>query len=804
MKKLEEMSPSEIIEIAGVNLKVEEFKVVFQNNYKVIEKLRRIVRRRSRDVSFTKDDMSNAISDLFEEFSEDVDKEALVIITLYNYKEAIELAGKNIDPSKKKSLTRNIADLMRLANKLDRRIVYLEQDDSIETIRRVKVIDSQELINCIKNNREVASLNQPTEEQFRRYVEVNRRIGGISSIAGLLRFNDLRDLISVDAEIGDNMVAQISHNSFMKLQFAHPERNIKEEAEKDPDKIDLDIAQGHHQEEAIAETLDINCKYIDIDKLLLVIGYRIVEDLENDTAVINDPDGTNLVKKDSNYSMKLFKSIIANLIFLMDDKAQIEIDADLTGEKDLYSRVDLELAYMRIGENRYYKASEVKKMRERILSNESGLKDMPKEMTAMVPFTTEEFEQIVLSSTDNLCFIITEGSRDKDTIYSFIEKVDMVKDEVLVALKDKNMLDEVKFMSFFEQGKISYTQVVEFEIYSGLEENYINSRIKDIYLKMKSEEENGEKEEYSKSLVLFNNYASLYRQIFVNGKTEEEINANGFNLVATFEDDLSDEALQDLYQNGLITMDTAVDWGANLTEMLADSQVKPIDVKRLYKVGTIVIEQIRDILINGNLSNDEKEDLIYSTFDGDSEEEARIREELIQLLQLKDGYREHGVGKRAVVKKEEGNSRKEFVTDPQARWNFISLLDEAYSRKFLPEGKQVLDGHRLFLLPAKDEVFIEKMREMKKGKMVSAYGSATYIMKVKEFFENIDSIIVDESINRSFLRELVEEDRVLKIIHSRNWHKKVMEHYGIFEDNERYEEIRLAGEKVANSRKERE
>ena len=203
---------------------------------------------------------------------------------------------------------------------------------------------------------------------------------------------------------------------------------------------------------------------------------------------------------------------------------------------------------------------------------------------------------------------------------------------------------------------------------------------------------------------------------------------------------------------------------------------------------------------------DEKEDLIYSTFDGDTEKEVQIREELMQLLSFGDAYksmesegkgpRASGTGSKAI--------KREFVTDSQARWNFISLIDEGYSRKFLPEGVKVIDGHRLFLLPNKNEIIIEKMREKRKGRMVGAYGSATYIVGIQEFFDNMSEIIIDGSINRKFLREFVESDQALKIIHSKNWHRNIMRHYGIFKDNDRHEEINKAGERVEKSRKERE
>ena len=272
-------------------------------------------------------------------------------------------------------------------------------------------------------------------------------------------------------------------------------------------------------------------------------------------------------------------------------------------------------------------------------------------------------------------------------------------------------------MQFFEEGKISLSQMQTFAFCDETDENYISTRIRDIYCAMQVIDRNENMEEYNRLLVMFNNYASLYRSIFIVGKDEEEINRKGFHLVEVFGDELSDELLQMLYQNGLVTMQVAGDWGMDLTEMLSKNEIKPTDLKKLYSSGTVSLDQIKTVLIHGDMEIDEKEDLIYSTFDGDTEEEVQIREELMQLLSFGDAYksmeaegkgpRASGTGSNAI--------KREFVTDSQARWNFISLIDEGYSRKFLPEGVKVIDGHRLFLLPNKNEIIIEKMREKRKN-----------------------------------------------------------------------------------------
>ena len=73
----------------------------------------------------------------------------------------------------------------------------------------------------------------------------------------------------------------------------------------------------------------------------------------------------------------------------------------------------------------------------------------------------------------------------------------------------------------------------------------------------------------------------------------------------------------------------------------------------------------------------------------------------------------------------------------------------------MPKGKEIKDGHRVFLLPNLGQVIIERMHERRNGRKVNSYGNATYIMDTNMFYTNINNIVVDGTINRSNLRVLI-------------------------------------------------
>ena len=311
------------------------------------------------------------------------------------------------------------------------------------------------------------------------------------------------------------------------------------------------------------------------------------------------------------------------------------------------------------------------------------------------------------------------------------------------------------------------------------------------------------------TMEIFDRYRALFKCLNLDEKKKEEIDNATFQFISSFEDDIDSEKLEGLYQYGIISLEAAADWGVNLNQMLANNNIKPTDLKGLYKQGTITIDAIKNVLINGALPYEEKLDLIYSTFDGESEEEYNIREELVDLLDTGEEYKAEGETTTRRKKGETTSKSREFVSDPHARWKLISLLDKEYSKKFLPTGCEVMDGHRVFLLPNIDKIVIEKMHERRHGRKVSAYASATYIMETEEFFRNLSSLIIDGAINRTALRELSEEEKATKIIHSSAWGNKIKEYFGIDAENERYteaeiEEIDRAIENVEKSKKERE
>lgn len=476
-------------------------------------------------------------------------------------------------------------------------------------------------------------------------------------------------------------------------------------------------------------------------------------------------------------------------------------------EEFTYSQEELHRACGRFRNGKYYKQAEVERLLEDVKMGNILCMDVPEEMRGFLDFDEETWTKIRTEYSENLVYLIECMDRIDEQVYYYMNEMTSIPNNVLGALSQKNELDIFAIMNFFEQGKITADQISTTGLSRYISQDMINIRIRELYSSIQNSEI-GE-EEKAKNLALFNKYSGLYRKLYIEEKTEKEIAESGFSLVSSFADELNENALQDLYQYNLITLDVAADWGADLTKMLEQGQIKATDLKKLYADNIVTIEQIRSIIKFGTISNDEKQDLIYATFDGDTKEEEEIRATLIQLLAIGEEYR--GEPRQTATRREGTSSEKwkNYVSDPQTRWKFISLLDKDYSKRILPQEKQVLDGHRVFLLPNQDAIIIEKMYEKRRGKMVSAYGSATYLVPTTVFYDHLDDIIKNEAINRSFLYEMSELEMATPIMHSKNWGRNIMKYFGIDADNERYtieefKEILKAADRVSQSRRERE
>jgi len=810
--ELKGTSVNDILDNIGVSLTGNDLELILNHNQEAMDRIKQLfedglnaegVGLQVLQYLFN----ASVIRQVFGEFEESVNKECLITLTLYNHKNALENGSEKASDEQKKQFRRYIANGIRLLGRTDIDVVDLEYDRKSDKIARVKVINSQELIKCIKRGDRLETLRKTPRKKAERIAKIDEEID-FENIVQTLLLSDIQYLIGADGEIGYNIVSQISSNALREFAKTHSEVD-KEMLNGDKplgEDLERQVKESEVFRKALLDGIKANLKYIDLDRLLLVSAFRYIDMVENDDKGeirVNSIEDDREATRES--SLEIVHEITNLISQNVSDKTVIEEITGANGEKRKYSVNDLEADLSKFVEGDYIRNTTIQKAKADILSGEKTLYEVNREVVKRMEFSNSELVYIMKLSEQNAIFLIENNIIEKKEIYTILHLLEKCSLELFKVIIDKDMLDGNQILKLYEYGIIGLEHIKIIENEELLNSINVEERISQICISMQNSKEN----ENLGNIEHLNKIAALYKLLRLEGKSEEEIKENANTLIGKFEENISNEILERLYQFGIISLDIAADWGMDLIEMMSKGEMKPTDLRRLYNNSTIRIDQIRTVVLNSELSYEEKLDLIYSTFDGESEEEYSIREELMQLLESGDSYKAEskatGVRRSIGV----GPKTKEYVTDPHTRWKLISLLDKEYSRKFLPKGKEVIDGHRVFLLPSLDSVVIERMYEKRTGKRVNAYGSATYIMESEEFFRNIDDIIINGAINRTELRELSETEKATKIIHSSVWGESIKRYFGVNEENERYseEDIKEIDNAIANvnsSRKERE
>ena len=815
MTRLDNISIKDLLNEIGLYLSDRDVQIALGNNLEAVKRYEELKKEKSNEAKNSLQlqmSKSMAVVDVFREYESIVNREYLVLLTLYNLQERLEVLGNDMDKEDKKLIRGYIQKAISLIGNRDFNIIDLNFTENADYIDCLKVTNSQELIRCIKQKRPIDSIYKPNKKQEERIKEIDESIG-FDNLIQLITVNDFKNVVASTPEIGESIFSQVSWNAVEKFRRKR-RKDLSEYASLDKEKLTKEletaVLESAEYREAMSEAIIKNCKYVDIDQLLILVAYRIVSEVKQEggealrvTRVTNE--GKENEEETMEETMRILEDLLKGIYVRIKKGTILKVKENSLGEEEEFSKDKLEEEITRFQNGRYITEEEVEETKKKLLSKELTLADIDGIVFSLIHFEEGDALKLIENSEENVKFLLDRNAIQKNEIGGILQLLGKCSNSLFVKIQEKRMLKYEEMIALFKMGILSpenLSIVYDEEIRKRVIE-FAKTGVRELYTRISSTS----KEQKTEDLEMFNKYRTLYKHLIILGKTDEEIRESGNELISSFEENLNNDILTGLYQYGLITLESAADWGIDLNEMLSQNTIRPTDLKELYKKQVITIDSIKTVLMNSNLDYEEKLDLIYSTFDGESEEEYKIREKLVDIIGIGDEYREtRRIGRTRI--KEKSIEQKQYITDPHARWKLISLLDSEYSKKFLPQGNEVTDGHRVFFLPNREKVVIEKMHEKKKGKKVSAYGSATYVMEAEEFFRNIGEIIIDGSINRTALRELAEEEKATKIVHSKFWGNAIKRYFEIGEENGRYtkeeiEAINTAIKNVENSRRER-
>lgn len=521
----------------------------------------------------------------------------------------------------------------------------------------------------------------------------------------------------------------------------------------------------HFQEEIMK-----HAEYIDWDKFLILSAYRAKSVLE--------------MTKHEEYPEQNQEILIRMMQVALEEienpKARVSGKIELMSgglQEIKYTAKDIEKDLKeKVVDGKYYGKAETDKLREELLSGKIKVSDIySKKILKLINLSKKEKEECMNQSYENAIDLYSNGFITEEELKSYLTKTNLEKQAVLaidMLKKDDEtpVITDQELLELYLNGNIELENIKEIErvkkiiTETELIRNYKN-------LKRCTPEEKKKIERYF----------SIYRETKISGKTDEEKNEIGNNIILELGDDMQEEDFIELYTRNLITLETIVDWNTEefALMMFKKGILKPTDSKKLLNSGKVNINKIKAGLLNG-LTDEEKLTTIMTIFD--DEESETIREELFQTLRIsKEERPESKKEKSTKIQNEAGKTRRnEYEFNPCYKFQLLSQIDRDYRTRL------TRDGHVVFELPNLNKVIIEKMLKRTKHGITTANEAATYILDIDTL--NTEEIVTPYGItNRSKLYELAKKGKVSRYYHTKNWGDTIKEIFDI-KHSERYTE----------------
>ena len=439
----------------------------------------------------TIDNTAISMSDILEYLEEnekDVDKERLMVVNLNSYTQiknfqsrvknhmgAFGFEEKEIEEDWNK--TRDcVAEFCK-----EKDIVFAEQE-SVGGRYSTKVLSGRELI------------GKPLSEEERKQEKVSKRVIKILSnealLNALLQTKDLEDqeeIFKVPG-LGNDILQTMVYNSFLKMQL--PPSKIRKLIETE--KLDLYLEAHLLQLDGteIKKAFEGVEKYIDMEKMCLYALSDIIKQIENADIIY-------YTKKDGKIGVSIYEACIgtnAQLIPYLEG-ALGEYDSILSNTK----------TELTIGDKTYTTAKAKEDMKKYIHGR------------YLSSFSIEEQIRIFLESG-----IQKTGMHRNQLQYiqQYIVTERGVKNlKELNQMMDIQLLNERDVVKLYENRKLSLENIKEMRERLNLERQITPASIQNQIASLQNVKE--EKRQYEEETV--KRYVALYREIYVTGKTEEEI-----------------------------------------------------------------------------------------------------------------------------------------------------------------------------------------------------------------------------------------------------------------------------------------
>ncbi len=716
------------------------------------------------------------VIDYLKNHEDNVDKERLVFCIAINLRKALEEKEYRLSNEHRRQATRCYNNAKELLKDVNPELPYITEKNGRSEIEYFYTVN--DFLERPKNPTTTKQKNDALVKDMEEHQMLEKVVSNISA-------SDFRDCLCYYNGNGNFLEYVVQANFYQlvedcKRTHQASGKNFSEKELKDLEELAYTRELGN----VIKKYSD----KIDIEKIMLLSAYRAKEVLRdyfdyvtftqnNDCAVVME-----YVSRKINPKM----AMNAKVCVLYEDKK----------EYMRYSVKELTDDLKRIvtstkGVKSYFGKQKTNKMREALLNGKETLNEVIK--TGVFPlmnFSEKEKQELIKQEPYNFETLVAFGCLTSEEIRKALTILGEYKIESVDYLYQEGLIDKTDLVKMYMSNQMHLNKALDCDALYDLKSEVNVEEMMGYYTKTKEDASNPKD---------FERYALLFREVKLKGQKTEVQTKLSEQIVEKIYETESDykEDFKKLYQSDLLPIRMLMDWNGEeiVYDLITNQQLKPRDAKDLLMTKELDLKKVYKVLRNSHMSEEEKMNFIFSSFDGTGKNEEEIKaqnEARMYLIQAVCISKDITYGEKSSNGKErrnvtEGMKRNKYVTDPVYRWQLFSQMDSNCV------SKAYLDGTVVFTLPNVENgtVVIEKMyKGTKEGTKIN-HGSATYVMSEEEFVNHKSQIEQDRKINRKVLIQLMEEGKADKIIHSKSWGKGLKKHLG-FSVESGYSEEKMA------------
>lgn len=791
MGKLKDMSVIDILEQIGICMG--EFDLPFYCDDKdTIEEFKKLK---------DKNKLNNKeISKFFKEHEEKIDKERLVLITVINYKKYIHQLEEELKEEKlvnKKSIytlelekkiennKRNLKKSINLAKEINKCYIMPYYNKKINKYE-VKIIDPREIVygTSKKENNKLEELNKICSN-----LKMKDDDKVFEYIVSQVEIKDLYDIFP-DQKLGETIVTGAILNVLKEEGVL--DYNDSNQIQKNYGKVkeilkNKDITYGYTE---IKEAIKNNIKYVDLDKFLMIVAYRIEENLEE---VEISPEELKLKKKLLEELSRYFKKNKTCLLCEFSEKK----DGKERVQKTKYSLKNLEKCLNRFVDETYLRKKDIDEYKNKINNAEITLQDIDKKYINII-YSERELKELAILNEKNFSYVLENCNWKKDEIINILKDSNHVNTELFQQLTLSKFLSEQEVMQMYMNGNIDIEQlkqisnIIDLKKYANASQlnalynsnNDSSSKTLELAKLLLSKSDEKEQENYSEELI---------QDILENTNQQDNMNLlkfyyqEGLLKLESIADWAGESVITELYNHKIINLEDIIELGKKdkistqyamdmYNEKIFDHQCEYTERLKYIKMGYVSTETLKNLYKSGDIFKSDLKELINDKILTQDEFDRIINdiklEELEKNSELKLGNLKNLSKKRNknlylddTYKNQYKSKKNSMIIDPNEREEYLRLFGAYMAEPDNLDETHPFYNYQFYAIPdkngnlTKDSLIIaERYYEDKDTQMRFACSNATY------FFRYEDLLVLSKLSKKEMAQE--RKDIVFKVNHS--------------------------------------